>query len=151
MLNKFKQWLSLDTSNQQEQAEITVEQAICVLMVEVMMVDLDTDERERERVFELLHDQYNVEKQDVQSVYFSALEIKQNSHDVYSFTKRIRDQFDEPQRFNMIVALWMIAYSDGVIDPHEDFIIRKINDLLHLHHSHFIQAKQQAKNHFEQK
>ncbi|MCJ8312923.1 MAG: TerB family tellurite resistance protein [Saccharospirillaceae bacterium] len=144
MINKFKQWL-LGEEQQTKEAVISVEQAICVLMIEVMMSDLDTDERERERVFELLHKQYNVEKDDIQTLYFNALETKQNSHDVYQFTKRIRDQFDEQQRYDMIVALWHIAYSDGVIDPHEDFIIRKINDLLHLHHSHFVKAKLQAK------
>mgnify|MGYP003385849357 CR=1 FL=1 len=144
MINKFKQWL-LGDQQQADELVISVEQAICVLMIEVMMSDLETDERERERVFELLHQQYKVEKDELQTLYFDALEIKQNSHDVYRFTKRIREQFDEQQRYEMIVALWHIAYSDGVIDPHEDFIIRKINDLLHLHHSHFVKAKQQAK------
>lgn len=144
MINKFKLWL-LGDQKQEKEVVISVEQAICVLMIEVMMSDLDTDERERERVFDLLHKQYDVEKDEIQALYFDALEIKQNSLDVYQFTKRIRDQFDEQQRYDMIVALWHIAYSDGVIDPHEDFVIRKINDLLHLHHSHFIKAKQQAK------
>jgi len=144
MINKIKQWL-LGDEEKPDEVIVSVEQAICVLMIEVMMSDLETDERERERVFELLHNQYKVEKSDIQTLYFEALETKQNSHDVYQFTKKIRDQFDEQQRYEMIVALWHIAYSDGVIDPHEDFIIRKINDLLHLHHSHFVKAKLQAK------
>ena len=62
MINKFKQWL-LGEEQKTNEVVISVEQAICVLMIEVMMSDLDTDERERERVFELLHQQYNVENQ----------------------------------------------------------------------------------------
>ena len=37
--------------------------------------------------------------------------------------------------------LWRVAVADGEISKYEDYLIRKIADLIHLPHSEFIRAK----------
>jgi len=45
------------------------------------------------------------------------------------------------QRKELIVDMWIIAKADGVIDPMEEFVIRKVADLLYVSHSDFIYGK----------
>ena len=37
--------------------------------------------------------------------------------------------------------MWKLAYADGNVDKFEEFLIRKISDLLHIEHSDFINQK----------
>jgi len=39
---------------------------------------------------------------------------------------------DEVQRIEVIEMLWEVAYADGVLDPHEDAMIRKVAGLLYV-------------------
>jgi uncharacterized tellurite resistance protein B-like protein len=67
-----------------------------------------------------------------------------DSHDLFRFTKLLNDKLSVDEKMDLIVDLWRTALADGVIDKHEDHMIRRISDLLYLHHSHFIKAKHLA-------
>ena len=67
-----------------------------------------------------------------------------DSTSFYPFTKLINDHYDYPERVNVIKLMWKVAYADGTIDKYEDYIIRKVADLLYVSHSDFIQAKLSA-------
>ena len=36
------------------------------------------------------------------------------------------------QRVGIIEMLWEVAYADGVLDPHEDMLLRQIAGLIHV-------------------
>jgi uncharacterized tellurite resistance protein B-like protein len=42
--------------------------------------------------------------------------------------------------------MWEIAYADGNIDKYEEYVIRKVSDLIYISHDDFIKCKQIAKN-----
>jgi uncharacterized tellurite resistance protein B-like protein len=42
-------------------------------------------------------------------------------------------------------AMWEMAYADGDLDKYEDYIIRKIADLIYVPHTEFIRAKSLVK------
>jgi len=37
--------------------------------------------------------------------------------------------------------MWEIAYADNQLDKYEEYVIRKVADLIHVSHSEFIRAK----------
>jgi uncharacterized tellurite resistance protein B-like protein len=41
----------------------------------------------------------------------------------------------------VIETVWRVVYSDGILDKHEDYLVHKLADLLHLKHSELIDAK----------
>ena len=41
----------------------------------------------------------------------------------------------------LIDKIWEIAYADEIINQHEDYLVHKIADLLHLSHRQLIDAK----------
>ena len=53
---------------------------------------------------------------------------------------------EQSERYQLVEAMWQVAYADGVIDPQEEAVIRQVSDLIYLDHSAFIKAKISAKN-----
>ena len=45
------------------------------------------------------------------------------------------------QKIGLIESLWKIAFIDGVLDMDEEYLVRKIADLLYVPHTAFILAK----------
>lgn len=141
MLSKIMAWF--DTP-EQPIPELTVEEAITVLMVEIMMSDHDQDTREQAAIVERLMDRTGEPREDIQALVTRARQTHADSHDLYQFTKLLNEQLSVDEKMDLMVDLWRTALADGVIDKHEDHMIRRLSDLLYLHHSHFIRAKHLA-------
>jgi len=41
--------------------------------------------------------------------------------------------------------MWRVAYADGQLDKHEEGIIRRVADLLHIRHNEYIRCKLDAR------
>ena len=41
--------------------------------------------------------------------------------------------------------MWQIAYADGELDKYEEYIIRRVSELIYVAHNDFIRAKQWAR------
>ena len=141
MLSKIMAWF--DTP-EEPIPELTVEEAITVLMVEIMMSDHDPDTREQAAIIERLMDRTGEPREDIQALVTRARQTHADSHDLYQFTKLLNEQLSVDEKMDLMVDLWRTALADGVIDKHEDHMIRRLSDLLYLHHSHFIRAKHLA-------
>ncbi|WP_394169638.1 TerB family tellurite resistance protein [Saccharospirillum alexandrii] len=141
MLSKIMAWF--DTP-EEPIPELTVEEAITVLMVEIMMSDHDPDTREQAAIVERLMDRTGEPREDIQALVTRARQTHADSHDLYQFTKLLNEQLSVDEKMDLMVDLWRTALADGVIDKHEDHMIRRLSDLLYLHHSHFIRAKHLA-------
>ena len=48
----------------------------------------------------------------------------------FPFTREITKRLSTEQRVGIIEMLWEVAYADGVLDPHEDMLLRQIAGLI---------------------
>lgn len=60
---------------------------------------------------------------------------------LYQFTRLVNDHCSRDDKFALLQAMWTVARADGRIDKYEDYMIRKVSELLYLTHSEFIRAK----------
>jgi uncharacterized tellurite resistance protein B-like protein len=60
---------------------------------------------------------------------------------LYEFTSHINEHFSPPEKRKLIENLWRVAYADSALDKHEEYLVRKVADLIHVPHSEFMQAK----------
>ncbi|TXR53773.1 TerB family tellurite resistance protein [Reinekea thalattae] len=125
---------------------LSVDECAAALLIEVMLADLDADQRERDCIANILVRRTGSPLVEVLQLIDTAYQQQQESHDLYQFTKVITDNWDEEQRFELIVDMWRVALADGDLDKYEDHRIRRVNELLHLYHSHFIKAKSAAQH-----
>lgn len=140
MLAKIKAWFETpdDTA-----PGLTGSEAATALMVEIMMADHELDEREEALIIERLKHRAGAGEGEsvIRGLVDAAKQHQRETHDMYQFTKVINAEYSVDEKQELIIDLWRTALADGVVDKHEEHLIRRINDLLHLHHSHFIQAK----------
>lgn len=141
----LSQILNFFQSHESDPVTLSVDDAAAVLLIEVMMADHDMDQTEIDCVTQILSERMSLSRQEVQACVDTALQRQKESYDLFQFTHIINEHYGEQERYLLLVDLWRVAFADGRLDKYEDHRIRRVSDMLHLHHSHFIRAKAEAK------
>jgi uncharacterized tellurite resistance protein B-like protein len=118
--------------------------ATAVLLVEVMRADREFQPAERRAVVAALHDKFKLDDDEMQRLVELAEETSHGATDYYAFTSRINEGFEMPQKLQIIEHMWRIAYADGTLSAHENHLMRKVADLLHIPHGAYVNAKMRA-------
>ena len=122
------------------------ELAYASLLVEVIKSDDKFDDREREKLLDVLSKKLKIRDDELQNFAELAKQKSDESTSLYEFTREINDKYEYDEKVKLIEDLWRIAYSDGQLDKYEDYVIRKIADLIYVTHSDFIKSKLSVKN-----
>ena len=116
------------------------------LLIEVINSDNKFDDRERDKLLEILSSKLDIQKEELDNFTELAQKKSEDSTSLYEFTREINDQYEYEEKVSLITDLWGIAYSDGQLDKYEDYVIRKIADLIYVSHADFIKSKLKVKN-----
>ena len=116
------------------------------LLIEVINSDNKFDDRERDKLLEILSSKLDIHKEELDNFTELAQKQSEDSTSLYEFTREINDQYEYEEKVRLITDLWGIAYSDGKLDKYEDYVIRKIADLIYVSHADFIKSKLKVKN-----
>ena len=116
------------------------------LLIEVINSDNKFDDRERDKLLEILSSKLDIQKEELDNFTELAKKKSEDSISLYEFTREINDQYEYEEKVSLITDLWGIAYSDGKLDKYEDYVIRKIADLIYVSHTDFIKSKLKVKN-----
>ena len=122
------------------------ELAYASLLIEVINSDNKFDDRERDKLLEILSNKLDIHKEELDNFTELAQKKSEDSTSLYEFTREINDQYEYEEKVSLITDLWGIAYSDGELDKYEDYVIRKIADLIYVSHADFIKSKLKVKN-----
>jgi uncharacterized tellurite resistance protein B-like protein len=122
------------------------ELAYASLLIEVINSDNKFDDRERDKLLEILSSKLEIQKEELDNFTELAQKKSEDSTSLYEFTREINDQYEYEEKVSLITDLWGIAYSDGKLDKYEDYVIRKIADLIYVSHTDFIKSKLKVKN-----
>ncbi|WP_375054878.1 TerB family tellurite resistance protein [Zobellella sp. DQSA1] len=141
MIDKLKKWF--ESTRPAEQIELSEEVAVAALLTEVMLADGSDSDAEQLRMEQLLARLFGQTQGEVHDWLEQGRVQQQESASLYEFTSRLKT-LPAGQRENILHALWLIAFTDGVLDPLEEAVIRQIADLLYIPHSRFIQLKHKA-------
>jgi uncharacterized tellurite resistance protein B-like protein len=145
MLSKLKSFFATELQVESKTApQEELQQACAILLIEVCKADNDESLVEKEEVRRLLGSVFNIRGEALDKLIKQSEEQEVNSTSFHPFTRLIIDNYDYGERVNLVKLMWKVAYADGRIDKYEDYIIRKVADLLYVSHSDFIQAKVKA-------
>ena len=115
--------------------------ASAALLVEMMHADLEITAEEKSRLREILQAHFSLGPEETETVLELAHEEKQTATDYYQFTSLINQHYTQQQKIQLVEDLWQIAWADAHIDSFEEHLVRKLAELLHVPHKHYIQAK----------
>lgn len=141
MIDKFKKWLQL--SFEAENTEVQVESAVAALLLEVTLADGEACAEEHEHMEQLLARLFGLQQAEVHLWLQQGRQQQQGAVSLYDFTSRLK-LLSASQREGILHALWLLAFTDGRLDPLEEAVIRQVAELLYIPHSRFIQLKLQA-------
>lgn len=128
-----------------QSVEHTLQLATAVLLVEVMRSDPTLGDGERAAVIAALRDKFALTDDEIERLYELAERTQRTATDFFAFTSRLNEGFDAAQKVRMIEHLWRVAYADGKLDAHENHVMRRIADLLHVPQGDYVMAKQRAR------
>jgi uncharacterized tellurite resistance protein B-like protein len=115
--------------------------AACALFLEMALVDGEFTDSEREDIISILKVDYQLSDEYAQEIMEAAKKEIEGSIDLWRFTSLINQNYTIEEKLSVIEMIWKIAYSDGKLDKHEDYLVHKLSDLLRLDHKQLIHAK----------
>ena len=119
--------------------------AAASLMDEVMVIDRQISDKEVHEVKKILERQFDIQEDEIEQLLKLAKEEVSEATSLYQFTRLINDQFDQQKKNDLMGNLWRVAFADEVLDKHEEALIRRIADLIHVPHTDFIKTKRIAR------
>jgi uncharacterized tellurite resistance protein B-like protein len=125
-------------------AEHALQLATAVMLVEVMRADTSFHPGEREAVLAALRDKFGLSDDEAVRLSELAVTTAHQATDLFSFTSRINEHFDMPQKLLMIEHMWRVAYADGHLSEHERHVLWRIADLLHVPQGAYVHARMRA-------
>jgi uncharacterized tellurite resistance protein B-like protein len=124
--------------------EHALQLATAVMLVEVMRADTSFHPGEREAVLAALRDKFGLSDDEAVRLSELAVTTAHQATDLFSFTSRINEHFDMPQKLLMIEHMWRVAYADGHLSEHERHVLWRIADLLHVPQGAYVHARMRA-------
>lgn len=119
--------------------------ATAVLLVEVMRADPQTAEAERRTVVAALRQKFSLADDELARLVELAEAKSRGASDFHQFTSVINERFSQDEKVRIVEHMWEVAYADGHLDAHENHLIARVAELLHVPHGQYIAAKLHAK------
>ncbi len=120
--------------------------ATTALLIEMMRMDDHFHEAEQQALVQQVKILFGLSEAETDElVKLASAELKQAT-DYYQFTSLINQNFEYEEKLSIIEALWQVAYADNDLDIDEEYLVRKVSELLYVSHSDFIAIKLRVKN-----
>jgi uncharacterized tellurite resistance protein B-like protein len=106
--------------------------AVAVLLVEAAHRDDQFGAEERAVIEKLLTEKFALSKDECDQLMTVGEKTASRMVQLHPYTHAIFEQMDPAERIQLIEMLWEVVYADGVLDPEEDALIRKIGGLIYI-------------------
>ena len=104
--------------------------SVAVLLVEAARQDDSFDPKERAVIEQLLTRKFDLGPEECAALLAAGEARAQELVQLHGHTSAIFEAMSPQERIGVIEMLWEVAYADGVLDPEEDLLIRRIAGLI---------------------
>ena len=125
--------------------ERTLQLATAVLLIEVMKSDAECADVEQATILKILKKRFLLSDAEVAQLAERGLRTAKAANDLYQFTSLINRELGLSEKIRIIEYMWQVAYADKKISAHENHLMRRMGDLLHISHGDYVAAKMRAK------
>lgn len=106
--------------------------AVGALLVEAARRDDMFNAEEQGAIKRLLAERFSLSDAEAEELLEAARSANAGAGQLFGFTNKVVKELDENDRIHIIEMLWEVAYADGVLDPHEDAMIRRVAGLVYV-------------------
>jgi uncharacterized tellurite resistance protein B-like protein len=119
--------------------------ATAVLLIEVVRADYEEDDKETEAVIRQLQLHFELSEEETLILIKEAEERADHSISLQEFTRLLHENLSVVEKHSIIEMLWLIAVADDHLDKHEDYVVRKVAELLYVTHGDLIRIRNKVK------
>ena len=115
--------------------------ATATILLEIGYADGTLTTEESGDLLGYLERAFALGEQDANDLVNAAQEIRNRTIDHFAMTNFIRKHATLEERVEIVRTMWRMVYSDGKLTDYENYLVRKLADLLGLEHHVMIEAK----------
>ena len=132
ILKKFFGEKSSDKENEDVLNNSVIVEAVVVLLLRAANIDGKKDEQEIKAIKRLIIKQFNYNEEEADILIVSASKKEESSTDLFEWSKIINDHYDLDSKKIVFSMMCEIICADGLIDPFESNLIRRLSGLLYI-------------------
>jgi uncharacterized tellurite resistance protein B-like protein len=147
LVERFREYVSTLSEEGQQLHEVTerdLQVALVVMLVQVLRADMEIKEEELEAVIGGVQEILGVDREEATELMQVAAHSARDSEGMRQAVERLDRHLTRGQRLQLLEWLWRIAIADAEILAQEEYLIRKISELLGLTTADIIEAKVRA-------
>ena len=149
----FKSFLKNKTDSNQKDDSDNLDDKVfslaCVL-IEAAMADESFGEDEKRVINRILMKHFKISKGErLKNIIDKAIKNFDESSDLITHTKIIKENWPLDDRIEVIEMLWKVCLIDGVLEPYEDMLIRRVSGLIYVNDKNRKIAKNRALDQIE--
>lgn len=137
----FDRLLKQLTRRADEAAEPNEAVATALLLLELARANFEVADEETAEIRRLLAERYQLDDSALDALLTQAQLGAQRSVSLHTYLQALNQRLDADGKRALIEMLWQVAYADGVLDKHEEHLLRRLADLLYIPMSDYLQAR----------
>jgi uncharacterized tellurite resistance protein B-like protein len=119
--------------------------ATAVLLIEVARADYAVDLSEDRAAFALIKEFFTLSDDEAELLIEEARRQADHSISLQTFTRTLHEQLTVAEKHLVVEMLWKVALADERLDKYEDYVVRKVADLLYVSHSDLIRIRNRVR------
>jgi uncharacterized tellurite resistance protein B-like protein len=120
--------------------------ATALLLIEVARADYAEDLTEDAVVFASIRQFFELSEPETELLIEEAARQANHAVSLQTFTRLLHEQLDADEKLRVIEMLWKVALADRRLDKHEDYVVRKVADLLYVPHRDLIKIRNRVQD-----
>ncbi|MEX2467658.1 MAG: TerB family tellurite resistance protein [Gemmatimonadota bacterium] len=121
-----------------------LELAACALLLELAHADDAFSDEERQHVEAAVRRHFDVDPARAEELLELAEAERREAVDFWQFTSLIDRNYSLAQKTLLAEVMWGLMYSDGELADKEQYLMRKISNLLHIKPGYLSEAKKRV-------
>ena len=123
-----------------------VKTATCVILLEAATADETFSDEERKKIVDVLKERFSMTDSEAEELIASSVAERKDATDLWHFTNILNQSLGNDEKYEIMELVWEVIYSDGTLDRFENYVARKLLNMLNIDHSKFIELKLKAKS-----
>lgn len=145
MLNAIKNFFSTSMTPVEEtpaaEGAKDIRLAACALLLELAHADNEFTDDERKHLESAVRRQFGLDGSEAEKLLELAQKEREQAVDLWQFTNLIAENYTTGQKMVLAEIMWGLVYSDGDLANKEDYLMRKICNLLRLEPGYLAEAR----------
>ena len=140
----FKSSMSPSSDQSDPESKKDLRLAACALLVELAYADSEFTADEQAHLEAAVRRQFGLDAAEAEKLIKLAEEAREESVDLWQFTNLIAENYSLGQKMVLAEIMWGLVYSDGDLASKEDYLMRKICNLLRLEPGYLAEARKRV-------